>query len=64
MKIEILTKKLIKNEIKKEVEKREFKTLRLINLLLKRINRLEEGIKIISQNKYYRINKTAPLKGF
>jgi len=46
MQIEIMTKKQIKEEVKIQVEKREFKTLRLIDFLNKRLGKLEEEIKV------------------
>jgi len=46
MKIDIITKRQMQIEIAKAVEKREFKTLRLINILSKRISKMEEEIKV------------------
>lgn len=46
MKIDIMTKNQVRIEVAKAVEKREFKTLRLINILSKRITRMEEEIKL------------------
>lgn len=46
MKIEIMTKNQIRLEVARAVEKREFKILRLINNLSKRITKMEEEIKI------------------
>ena len=46
MQIELITKKQVKEEVKKEVDKREFKMQQLINLLHRKVNRLEEEVKI------------------
>ena len=46
MKIEIMTKRQIKQEVKKQVEAREFKMQKLIELLQKRIMKLEEELSV------------------
>ena len=53
MKIEIMTKNQVRIEVAKVVEKREFKTLRLINNLSRRITKMEEEV------NHQRINSLA-----
>ena len=48
MQIELITKKQVKAEVKKEVDKREFQMQRLIDYLQKRIIKLEEEVKILN----------------
>lgn len=47
MKIEIMTKNQVRKLVKEEVEKREFQMQRLINILYKRIEKIEEELRVI-----------------
>ena len=46
MRIEIITKSQIQKFVKEEIDKREFQMQRLINFLYKRVQKLEEEVKI------------------
>ena len=46
VKIEIPTNSQVRKWVKEEVEKREYKTLRLINFLNKKLRKLEDEIQV------------------
>jgi len=54
MKIEIPSNNQVRKWIKEEIEKREFKTLRLIDFLNKKLRKLEDEIQVYKSERRFK----------